>query len=226
MGKSSKSAKAYRRIKVLIEDGHLKVGQRVPEAKMAELVGMSRGPVRESLLRLEAEGLLRHKGSRRSRVVAYTEDQDPQELLHRYEAREQIESGAARLAAMNMTGWQIERLRTLAQRAKEALNSEDRQPRYETNNEFLQFLFAHCGNPLLLEMWQTHRLTPTQPRSPELEDRIKAGVPEGQRGHPFLVDVVDAIAAHDSDLAEALMKKRVRRITEAIRKVVLEGNFD
>ena len=91
---ATKHSQAYRRIKVLIEDGHLQAGQRVTEAKVAKMVGMSRGPVRESLLRLQAEGLLHHKASWRSRVVAYTEDQNPQEMLRRYELREEIESGA------------------------------------------------------------------------------------------------------------------------------------
>ena len=35
---------------------------------------------------------------------------------------------------------------------------------------------------------------------------------------PLSVRVGDAIAAHDQDLAEQLIKQRVRRITEAIRK--------
>ena len=50
-GMSSKTSQAYRQIKVLIEAGHLGAGQRVTEARVAKLVGLTRGPVRESLLR-------------------------------------------------------------------------------------------------------------------------------------------------------------------------------
>jgi DNA-binding GntR family transcriptional regulator len=224
----SKTSQAYRQIKVLIEAGHLGAGERVTEAKVAKLVGLSRGPVRESLVRLEAEGLLHHKGSRRSRIVAYTEDQNPEDMLRRYELREQIESGAVRLASKNMSGWQIDRLKQLAQQVDDAEQLHDRNARHEAGREFHHFLLANCGNPLFLEVWQTQRLAPTQPRSPELEDMI-LGIAEAIEGgdeRRTLTEVVEAIAAHDPDWAESLMKRRVHAITEALRKTVwkIDGN--
>jgi DNA-binding GntR family transcriptional regulator len=225
---ASKTSQAYRQIKVLIEAGHLGAGQRVTEARVAKLVGLTRGPVRESLLRLEAEGLLHHKGSRRSRVVAYTEDQNPSEMLQRYEMREQIESGAVRLASKNMTGWQIDRLRQLAQQVDDASQSDDREVRHEVGQDFHRFLLANCGNQLYWEVWQAQRLAPTQPRSPELEDMILGVADAFEDGSACgsLVQVVEAIAAHDPDRAEMLMKRRIRSITEALRKTVweMDGN--
>jgi DNA-binding GntR family transcriptional regulator len=223
---SSKTSQAYRQIKILIEAGHLGAGQRVTEGQVADMVGMSRGPVRESLLRLEAEGLLRHKGSRRSRVVAYTEDQNPAEMLQRYELREQIESGAVRLASKNMTGWQIDRLMQLARQLDEIDQSHDRDARREAGEEFHRFLMANCGNPLFLEVWQRQRLAPTQPRAPKLEDMITAKVTEVCGEHGTLVEVVEAIACHDPDRAEALMKHRLHAVTEALRAIVwkMDGN--
>lgn len=223
---TSKTSQAYRQIKILIEGGHLEAGQRLTEARVAEMVGISRGPVRESLLRLEAEGVLHHKGSRRSRVVAYTEDQNPADLLQRYELREQIESGAARLASKSMTGWQIDRLRQLAQQIADAKQTHDRQACHDAGAEFHQFLLANCGNTLFLDIWQAQRLAPTQPRSPELEDLIMANLPEDGDRQDSLVAVADAIAAHDPDRAEALMKRSVRRITEAIRRTLWKMDGD
>jgi DNA-binding GntR family transcriptional regulator len=196
---ATKTLQAYRRIRELIENGHLEAGEQVTEAKAARLIGMSRGPVRESLLRLEAEGLLRSRGNRRSRVVAYVEDQNPLKMLQRYELREQIENCAARLASKNMTGWQIDRLMQLAQRADAAWEASDRQTRYETVGEFHQFLMANCGNSLFLDIWQTHRLAHLQPRSPQLEDTVLAGIPDSKDWRGALVEVVKAIAAHDPD---------------------------
>src|SRR4051812_5139590 len=103
----------------MIEAGEIPMGERLTEARAIGLTGIGRGPVRESLLRLEAEGLLQQRGARRSRVVGIVEEQDRQELIARYELREQIESGAARLAAKNMNGWQIEHLRRLAERIEQ-----------------------------------------------------------------------------------------------------------
>ncbi len=209
----------------MIEGGRLVAGERLAEARVAKLIGMGRGPVRESLMRLEAEGLLERKASRRSRVVAYLEDENPMELLCRYELREQIEGGAVRAAAKNMTGWQIERLLGLAQQFEDAWKSDDRQARHTTVLEFHQFLMANCGNPLFLEVWQTQRLAPTQPRSPQVEDAILASVSDPQR-REAMVEVVKAIAAHDPDRAETMMKYFVRGITEALRKHIWKMDAD
>ncbi|MBN2291706.1 MAG: GntR family transcriptional regulator [Pirellulales bacterium] len=214
---TNKSVQAYRQIKQLIHEGAVPPGERLTEAKAASLVGMSRGPVRESLVRLEAEGLLENRGSRRSRVVVYFEDQNPEDMLVRYELREQIESGAARLAAKNMTGWQVDRLRELARAVNESQNLGDPENHKEAMSAFRQFILENCGNPLMLEIWQSYNLAPVRTRSPEVESAIVGSIPENEND-PSPMEIADAIAAHDADLAEQLLKQRVRRITEAIRK--------
>ena len=216
----SKSAQAYRQLKRLIQEGRVPSGERLTEAKAAALVEMGRGPVREALVRLEAEGLLENRGSRRSRVVAYLEDQNPEEMLARYELREQIESGAARLAAKNMTGWQIDRLRELARAAEAVQASGDREKRNETAGAFRQFILEHCGNPLVLDVWQTYNIAPVRARSPEVEDDVLGAIPQSERNHPSIAEIAEAVAVHDADLAEELLKRRLRRVTEAIREYI------
>ena len=71
----SKTKVAYQRLRELIEGGELDVGERLTEAKATRLLDMTRGPVREAILKLESEGLLVHKGTRRSRVVKYVESE-------------------------------------------------------------------------------------------------------------------------------------------------------
>lgn len=223
---ASKTAQAYRKLKLLIQDGHVPSGERLTEARAADMLGMSRSPVRESLVRLEAEGLLKQNGNRQSRVVSFAEDQDPREMLHRYELREQIESGAARLAAKTLTGWEIDRLRELAAAAEGSGSNGDREARYAVSFKFHNFLVSRCGNPLLLDVWKTHRLGPVQPRSRKLDERIAAEVSRDSRENTSFVAVVDAIAAHDPDRAETLMKQRLRAVTEAIRRIVMEQSED
>ena len=62
-----KSSSAYQRLRRMIEEGQIPIGERLTEADAIQLTGLGRGPVRESLLRLEAEGLLQQRGARRSR---------------------------------------------------------------------------------------------------------------------------------------------------------------
>src|SRR5688572_15168108 len=95
----NKADQAYRLLRASILNGEFTDGERLVEAKLAKTFGMSRGPIRESLLRLESEGLLRSQGTYRSRQIIVDENIDIDEFIARYELREQIESGAARLAA-------------------------------------------------------------------------------------------------------------------------------
>jgi DNA-binding GntR family transcriptional regulator len=216
----SKSDEAYQRLRSLIENGHFKPGQRLTEANAASILEMGRSPVRESLLRLEADGLLKHQGKRRSRVIVFSEDEDPAQLLARYELREQVEAGAARLAAKNMTGRQIEQLRHLAERTQQYLSAGHREARYETNKAFHHYLVHNCGNPLVAQAWEGCRLMPSQPRTAEYEEQIMARIPPEERNGPSLIDVVSAIASHDQEGAERLMRRLIRTVTTALEKTI------
>lgn len=56
-------------IRSLVWDGKLRAGDRVAQAEIASALGMSRIPVREGLVALEAEGLVRHEPQRGVFVV-------------------------------------------------------------------------------------------------------------------------------------------------------------
>ena len=154
----------------------------------------------------------------------YFEDQNRQDLLYCYELRELIESGAARLAAMNMNGHQIQRLRDLARRVEECFATGDREARYQAAIQFHDYILANCGNPHLLQVWESHRLGPLRTRSSEMEARFTARMSDDD--YHALMHVVDAIAAHDPDRAETLMRKHVRHVTEIVRKIVTEHEDD
>src|SRR2546423_2195485 len=51
-------ASVYRRVVRLMTDGELEPGQTLTEAGLSKALGVSRTPVREALLQLEAEGVL------------------------------------------------------------------------------------------------------------------------------------------------------------------------
>ncbi len=215
----SKSDEAYQQLMQMIHTGQIGAGEPLTEAKASRLTGLSRGPVRESILRLEAEGLLRQRGSRRSRVVGVLEDEDRDDVLYRYEARESIESAAARLAAKNMNGWQIDRLRELAVELSQFFAIDRDQRRHQSPPPFHDYLLENCGNPLLYRIWKTHQLTPSSPGSRRTSELLKAQIPEAQRSQPGWIDVADAIAQHDENLAEQLTKQRIRIIIDAIRRL-------
>jgi DNA-binding GntR family transcriptional regulator len=81
-----------------IRDGRLAPGQRLVEADMQRLFQASRGPIREAVRRLAAEGLveLRHNAGAVVRALAR------EEVENVFRIREALEALAARLAAENV----------------------------------------------------------------------------------------------------------------------------
>src|SRR5215218_2276600 len=84
----TKTDAAYQKIKESLRSGVFAPGEVLSEAKIIKTLRLPRGPVRESLSRLEGEGLLRTRGAYRGKVVEFLEDQHQKDLIHHYELRE------------------------------------------------------------------------------------------------------------------------------------------
>jgi DNA-binding GntR family transcriptional regulator len=80
-------------IRELIAAGHVAGGERLVEARLAEQLGVSRGPVRDALRLLTAEGLVRDEPRRGTFVVRLSE----QDVLEIYDLRIAVETAAVRL---------------------------------------------------------------------------------------------------------------------------------
>jgi DNA-binding GntR family transcriptional regulator len=65
---------AYRFIRQAIISGDLAAGETLQEARLAELIGVSRTPVREALSRLSNEGLVVLERYRRGQVASFTQE--------------------------------------------------------------------------------------------------------------------------------------------------------
>jgi GntR family transcriptional regulator of gluconate operon len=80
-------------IRGLIAAGHVAGGERLVESWLAEQLGVSRGPVRDALRLLTAEGLVRDEPRRGTFVMRLTE----QDVLDIYDLRIAVETAAVRL---------------------------------------------------------------------------------------------------------------------------------
>jgi DNA-binding GntR family transcriptional regulator len=89
--------------------GVIAQGQKLNEPELARFHGISRGPLREALGRLEAMRLITRVPNVGARVVKLSYA----ELLEIYQVRESLEGLAARLAAQNMTTGEKASLRKL-----------------------------------------------------------------------------------------------------------------
>ncbi|MFM8707782.1 MAG: GntR family transcriptional regulator [Planctomycetia bacterium] len=100
---------AYREVRKLLLGGEVRPGQRLSHRSLAKDLGLSRSPVREALLQLEAEGIIEH----RPQSGVYLREVNPQELAELYDMRELIEPYAAERAARLASPSQLEQLRAV-----------------------------------------------------------------------------------------------------------------
>ena len=145
----SASARVYAVLKHDILDGRAAGGSFITEGELAAATGVSRTPVREALLRLEVEGLVRLYPKKGALVVAVSAD-EARDVL---EARLVIEEWAA--GAM----WKrrVEVLPELGQllaAMRAARAAEDMGAFVEHDRLFHEVIVAAAGNSVLTRTYQ------------------------------------------------------------------------
>jgi DNA-binding GntR family transcriptional regulator len=98
--------KTYTKLKNMIYRGRLRPGQRLLEVDLSRALSISRIPLRECLVRLESEGLVR----RIPNSATFVEDFSPVDFLEMYSMRLVLEPLAARLAALQVNSALVRRL--------------------------------------------------------------------------------------------------------------------
>ncbi|GAB2579475.1 GntR family transcriptional regulator [Kribbella endophytica] len=145
--------RAYRHTKELILTGALAGGQLFSEGEIAQELSISRTPVREAFLRLEAEQLLRLVPKRGAVVVPVS----PTEVEDVLELREALETAAVRrlvrddrLLAAASAGWS----RALAEQARCAA-AEDPDGFAAADDAFHTSFVEASGNALAIRFYRS-----------------------------------------------------------------------
>ncbi len=136
---------ATRALREIILSGAIPVGTPLRQDDVARRLGVSRTPLREALLRLEAEGLVRidqHKGA----VVAKPSIAEVSEI---FELQSVLESLAGRHAVAGRTTADLADLRHILSRD---IDIADPTAWEQANVEFHTRLYEISGRPLLVEL--------------------------------------------------------------------------
>jgi DNA-binding GntR family transcriptional regulator len=139
----------YEKLKQAIVNGDLPPDSRLIESRMANVLGISRTPVREAIHKLEREGLLRHNPSGGFFIVGLTRS----DIKETFGIRSVLESYAARLAATHHKG--EEELDPLDQKIQEYqlhLDQGNLKTLLRINTEFHDLLYALSRSPKLIKM--------------------------------------------------------------------------
>ena len=209
--RASRGDLAYDALFGAIEDGTLKPGSRLREIELSEWVGASRTPIREALGRLEGEGLIARDPSR-GMIVAELDHGLVAEL---YVMREVLEGTAAGLAARHASDAEIDALRELAQRDREAGDDPARLAR--VNRHFHEAMFRCAHNRFLMRA--VHSLRQSMVLLGQTTLAI-AGRPA--TAHAEHDAIVEAIARHDAEAASAAARAHIRAAYRARLGLMLE----
>jgi DNA-binding GntR family transcriptional regulator len=189
-----------RQIEQAIFSGTLAPGTKVSELGLAKQLGVSRGPLREALRRLEGRKLIERKTNFGARVASLSVD-DLENLLI---IREALEGMAARLAAQNMTAEDIVRL-------QELIDQHGQQESVRTGTGYLQEVPDFDFHFFIIRAARNERLEAML--CGELYDllrayRYKSSTLDGRARNAFEEhkDIVSALIARDADAAEAAMR--------------------
>lgn len=141
--------KVSERIRQLIEDdirlGILLPGDVIDEHKLAQQFEVSRTPVREALLQLEAQSMLISQ-PRQGMVVA---KMDVQQLLAIWELLVEMEGVCARLACERMSAEELEELAKVHKAGQAIVDADDIEGWRDANHAFHDILYKGSRNPYL-----------------------------------------------------------------------------
>jgi DNA-binding GntR family transcriptional regulator len=198
----------YEALREAIVAKRLLPGDRLAEEQLAKQFGVSRTPVREALLRLEAEQFAA-RVARRGLVVRPIPER---EVLEVYAVRAALDGLAASLAAEQATPPDRARLRWINEQIREAAGRSDFARMAELNIELHEALCdaAHNGM-LLLFMRQIHDWVRRFGEADTTFSRPGRAA-EANAEHD---DIIGAIEAGDADRAGRLAREHMNRAREA-----------
>jgi DNA-binding GntR family transcriptional regulator len=181
---------SYKELRDMILNGTIAQGTKLIEEKLAADLGVSRTPIRESIRKLEQEGLVVNK-----RVVKLSET----DLRNTFELRKLIEGHAAQCAAAYLSEKELLAL----EQCVEIGRTGELDEIMEANKEFHEIIMRASNNSLMIDLFD---------RMQSVIYLFRQTVVYHHR--PFLIDehhhICEAIRAHNGNIAEQLMKDHLQ----------------
>lgn len=188
----------------------IRPGKKINEEELAESLGVSRTPIRETLLRLEHEGIVEIIPRRGAFVVSQS-NKKVIDLLH---VREVLEGLVARLATENMNQELMDRLQLCLKEISATDKRDDRLLKYTPADvEFHALLLEACDNDLLKGMMETvnAHLQMVRLRTVGLPGRPEQTVREHY-------EILEAIEQETPVRAEKSMRNHVESVRKDVEK--------
>lgn len=190
--------------------GTIAQGQKLNEPELARIHGISRGPLREAMSRLESMRLITRTPNVGARVVKLSY----QELLEIYQIRESLEGLAARLAAQAMSSAEKSNLRLLLNSHRKHILDTQGQSYFQQEGDVdFHYCIVHGSkNKRLIDMLagDLYQLV----RMYRYQFSVSSNRPQqALKEHD---QICSAIEEGDGELAEWLMKRHINNARKNI----------
>jgi GntR family transcriptional regulator, vanillate catabolism transcriptional regulator len=220
---STQMAEAVVRLREMILNGKLAPAQRVAEAPLAELLGVSRTPVRQALPLLAQEGLLVENETRGYLVRAFTSE----EITDAIDVRGALEALAAqRVAERGVSKALARELRSClddgdALLAKRRIDEGDEAHYAAMNSRFHGLIMSAAGSAILAAAMERNSRVPfAGPQALAFDrtqlDRMYDRLHYAHRQHHA---IVDAIEAGQAGRADSLVREHAHGVKESLNLV-------
>ncbi|EGR2526441.1 GntR family transcriptional regulator [Vibrio cholerae] len=198
-----------------IVEGELAPGSKISEPELAKQFQVSRGPLREALMRVEGLGLIERIPHIGARVIQLS----PTKLVELYAVREALEGMAARLAARNITEIELAGLESLLSTHSIHIDQVEGASYFHQQGDFdfhYRIIQASRNQQLIGLLCDElyHLLRMYRYQSPRSHSRPVEALEE----HKF---ILRAIRQRDEELAEMLMRRHISRSRQLIEQQIM-----
>jgi DNA-binding GntR family transcriptional regulator len=136
-------------IRTAIIEGQLKFGDHLSEVRLSRMLGISKTPVREALLKMKAEGLIQTHPKRGTYVFRVR----PQDIDALCEVREVLELAAVRLGLERNRNSLAANLATIVAAMRKALDANDFRVYQRLDADFHRVIVESAANAYLDEAY-------------------------------------------------------------------------
>lgn len=194
--------------------GDILPGSKISEPELAKHFQVSRGPLREALMRVEGLGLIERIPHVGARVIKFSSAK----LLDLYAVREALEGMAARLAARYITDAELEGLEKLLSTHSTHIDQVDGASYFHQQGDFdfhYRIIIASRNSQLIALLCDElyHLLRMYRYQSPRTHSRPVEALEE----HKL---ILQAVRNRDEELAEMLMRRHIAYSRRLIEKMI------
>ena len=203
-------------IRSKILKGELKTGQPLRQDALAKEFNVSRIPVREALMQLEAQGLVSFEAHKGATVTELS----PDKIDELFELCAVVECHILERAIQNMTDEDLARANEIRERFDDVVSRGDEVEEWSNYNyELHKALYAPANMPETMDV--IYNLNTKCDRYIRMQLLFTEGTAKADKEHQALLEMYQN---RDIDGAKYMLKKHILEAGAAIRDLLLERN--